>query len=202
MNSLSNSVSAENDRRGTTVVPGPQTTGYRYAPATLPGRMTRVHVYAIQAATALLLFLSSGCETSQQGTVVPDEFFETLVFEPLGHGFMASVPDTTEVLLRDSVAWSEFSEKLLPIGRFKDVDFDQMMVVVAVVPATSGGYTIEFESVDVMADELVATYTLTSPGLDCMTIAALTQPFQAIAVRKADGPIRFVRHTIRENCGT
>lgn len=148
-----------------------------------------------------MLLLVIGCETAPQGTIVPDEFIETLVFEPLGHGFMANVADTTEVLFRDVETWNEFAQRLKPIGKLKDVDFEQMMVVVAVVPATSGGYAVEFESVDVANDEMVATYALTTPGLDCMTIAALTQPFQAIAVRKTEGPIRFVRHSVREKCG-
>ncbi len=151
---------------------------------------------------AVLLFTSFlvGCQTSESGTVLQDEYFETFVFETVAQGYRATITDTTETDFRDADEWNQFATNLTPIGKMQEVDFETMMVVVAVIPATSGGYSIAFDSVDLIDEELVATYTISTPGLDCMIIAALTQPFQAISVRKMDGDVVFKHSTIRDSC--
>ncbi|NNE33597.1 MAG: protease complex subunit PrcB family protein [Rhodothermales bacterium] len=155
---------------------------------------------SLQTWLVLLIVIATGCQQPGSGTVVPDEFFETLVFEPLGQGFSAQVPDTVEAVFLDEDSWNEFAERLNPIGTLRDPDFEQMMVIVAVVPANSGGYGIAFDSVDLIDGEIVATYTISRPGLDCVTISALTQPFQAISVPRSEDRVTFQRKSVRESC--
>jgi hypothetical protein len=143
---------------------------------------------------------NTGCETSQSGTAIPTEFSETFIFELIGHGYRAAVLDTSEVVFRDQASWLRFAAKLNPTGNLKETDFENMMIIAVVIPAPSGGYTVAFDSVDREDGEVIVSYTLSTPGLDCMTIAALTQPFAAIAVQRIDGPVRFERTTVRESC--
>jgi hypothetical protein len=156
--------------------------------------MTSKHVIVLAAALSLPL----GCGPT--GTLPPAQALESLYFEPIGQGFYASLADTTEVVFRDPEEWQQFSTALRPRKDFVASDFEQTMVLLALVPVPTGGHSVAFESVDKMGDEIVATYTLTKPGADCMTIASLTQPFEAIAVRKAAGRVRFVRNVELLSC--
>lgn len=146
----------------------------------------------------LLTFLV-GC---RQDETIPDLDVESLYFEAIGMGYAAEVPDTTTVILHTESDWAEFRKLLHPRRPFKEADFEQTMVLVAAVPVSTGGYTVEFESVERIGGEVIASYLLTQPGYDCMAIMALTQPFEAIAVRRTDGPVRFVRRSKTESCSS
>ena len=125
---------------------------------------------------------------------------EALYFEPIGSGQSGSIPDTMEVVVRDSSEWQALAGKLRPREPFKPVDFTQFMVLLSALRQTSGGYRVEFQSVDADGREIVASYVVYSPGADCMTISALTLPFQAVAVRKTAGDVEFRRSVVRESC--
>ncbi|MBT8399576.1 MAG: hypothetical protein KJO98_03795 [Rhodothermia bacterium] len=125
---------------------------------------------------------------------------ESLYFESVGFGQAGSLSDTTEVVLRDSSAWVEMASKLAPREAFGSVDFSQYMVMLVALPQVSGGFRIEFQSVEKQDGDITASYVVSAPGGDCLTIAALTLPFQAVAVRQADGDVSFERSVIRESC--
>ncbi len=151
------------------------------------------------ALVALVPFILTGCQSDE---TVPDLTVEALYFEPIGTGYRAQVSDTTELVFRTREEWESFLPVLEPMAAFADSDFEQTMIVVAVVPAFSGGYTVEFEAIEEIGEEVVATYGVGEPGFDCVAISALTQPFQVVAVRRSDKPVRFVRHSRPETCSS
>lgn len=166
----------------------------------MPGtsRLRSTSLILAIAATASLF----GCGPSGTVPDAEDEMVESLYVEPLGLGFSAAIEDTTGLVFRTEEAWAEFRDRLQPRGPFKVSDFEQMMILVAAVPAPTGGYTVEFESVEIIGDEIVASYVVSAPGYDCVAISALTQPFQVVAVRKVEGNVRFVHRTETESCET
>ncbi len=125
---------------------------------------------------------------------------ESLYFEVVGSGQAGTISDTTEVVLRDSSAWAEMASKLRPREDFLPVDFSQYMVMLVALPQVSGGFRIDFQSAELESGEITASYAVSAPGGDCLTISALTLPFQAVAVRQADGRVSFERSVVRESC--
>ena len=151
----------------------------------------------LSVAGLIVISFLTGCRP--EGTVL-DQEIESFYFEPVGSGFAASVADTTELVFRDRESWTDFRQRLAPLRDFPDVDFEQMMVIVAAVPAPTGGYFLEFEGFERIDGQLTASYVVTQPGADCVAITALTQPFQAIAARRVDGPVAFTSRTATERC--
>jgi hypothetical protein len=111
------------------------------------------------------------------------------------------VRDTLETVVRSQEAWNTLSEEMRPLAAFEAVDFSQYMVALIALPASSGGYTIEVESVEERDGEITVDYLVSEPGTDCITPAAEALPFQAVSIQKADGDVRFKRRTERYKCG-
>ncbi len=166
----------------------------------MPGtsRFRSIHLVCTLAVTGGLL----GCGPSGTVPDAEDEMVESLYIEPLGLGVSAAIQDTTALVFRTAEDWEGFRDNLRPRGPFKESDFEQTMILVAAVPAPTGGYTVEFESVEIIGDEIVASYVVSAPGYDCVAISALTQPFQVVAVRQVEGNVRFVHRTETESCET
>lgn len=151
------------------------------------------------AATILLsLTLAYGCRPADRDAA-PQEW-DALYFESIGRGQSGALTDTTEVVLRDSSDWAELRQSLRPRAPFAEVDFSQSMVFVAALPQTSGGYEVQFDGVDISDSVIVASYVLSEPASNCLTTMALTLPFDAIAVRKAEGAVTFRRRIERVSC--
>lgn len=148
---------------------------------------------------SLLLLLLTGC--GDPPPPPPEEpASEVLYFEPIGFGMRAQFSDTTEVVIRDSTAWAAYQDSLTSTGTFQPVDFSQAIVLLAAVPAPTGGYTIEFDTVELVGDSLLAHYVVNVPGPDCITAMGLTTPFQVVLARRTDAPVRFVRRAEEYSC--
>lgn len=146
----------------------------------------------------LLLALLAGCIEATPG---PDEpASEPLYFEPIGLGQTALLADTTELLIRDAALWEAYQDSLRPLGAFAPVDFEQAMVLLVAVPVTTGGYSVQVETVERLEDEVVARYMLTIPDDDCIPMMSAATPFQAVLVRRAPGEVRFERETEPFHC--
>lgn len=126
---------------------------------------------------------------------------DVLYFEPIGTGQRGTVQDTLETVIRDSVEWSSMVAMLNNREPFGPVDFSQSMVFLVALPQSTGGYRLQFESIEKQQDEITASYVVYAPGSDCLTISALTQPFLAVAARKAEGSVTFKRSVRWESCG-
>ncbi|MEM8488762.1 MAG: hypothetical protein AAF564_24665 [Bacteroidota bacterium] len=146
--------------------------------------------------------LLAGCSTPEEVPEVEEVPIdaEAFYFEPIGQGSQASFVERTEEVVRDSLTWVAFSEKMQTVLPFQDVDFSQEMVVFAAVPATHGGVTVQFESAERVEDELVLSYMLGLPGADCRIIDSPSVPFQVMITRKVTLPVRFEYREERHFC--
>lgn len=108
-------------------------------------------------------------------------------------GQNATLPDTTELVVKDSDQWSSVSNTLISGRAPETPDFDQYMVLLAALPVESGGYDVRFRSVEIAGDRLIASYAIGIPADDCITTMGTTVPYEAVAVRKVDLPVAFER---------
>jgi hypothetical protein len=125
---------------------------------------------------------------------------EPLYFERIGMGQTGLATDTIEVLIRDKVAWMNWSKRVTPLESFADVDFSQTMVALIAIPEESGGYTVEVESVELDGGEITVSYLLSKPKIECVSPLARALPFQAVLVRRAEGEARFERREEYYGC--
>lgn len=146
---------------------------------------------------SLSFFLFTGCQVQSHLGEAPDE---VLYFESIGFGQTGSVRDTLEVMLRDENSYRDALEMVTPLGELPDVDFSQTMVGLIAIPTNSGGYTVEVKSVEKTGEEITVSYLFSMPGEDCMTVQALSLPFQIVIIRWAEGNVTFVRDTERYSC--
>jgi hypothetical protein len=149
---------------------------------------------------AALCVLLTGCLKSGDAESPADVGPEALYFEAVGAGQIGSLSDTTETAIWTQHEWDAYRDSLRAPEPFQPVDFDQTMLLMAALPQTSGGYRIQFESVEKEGERITASYVVFAPGPDCMTIMALTLPFQVVAVRRATGDVVFRRRVELESC--
>jgi hypothetical protein len=147
-----------------------------------------------------LAILLAGCQGSPDGDASVDLGVESLYFEPVGMGQAGALSDTTEVVLRSPEQWSAIRDSLRAPEPFRPVDFSQTMLMVAALPQRSGGFRIQFESVEKEGDDIVASYAVYAPAADCITVMGRSLPFQVVAVRVAPGDVTFRRRTVLESC--
>ncbi|MDX1545339.1 MAG: hypothetical protein R3247_00035 [Rhodothermales bacterium] len=125
---------------------------------------------------------------------------EAFAFEVVGRGLRASL-DTTEVAIRDAATWAAYRDSLRPLQPFDSVDFAQEMVLLAAVPVPSGGYSIEFETVErAGGDSLTAAYILSTPGYDCIPTMGGAVVFQAVRMARIPAPVHFTHQTEAYRC--
>ncbi|NND73005.1 MAG: hypothetical protein HKN43_15635 [Rhodothermales bacterium] len=149
----------------------------------------------------VVALLASAC-SPKQSTDDTDDVMTALVIENLGRGHSGSLTDTTEAVYRTPAQWRPVAETLSPLEPFPEFDTTQYMVLLAAIPTPSGGFQVQFESVEATEEELIATYELSVPGHDCLTITALSVAFQAVAVPRYDLPVRFEREERYYSCST
>ncbi len=152
----------------------------------------------ILAVLALSGAAAWNCTSSNSETPGPEA--ESLYFEVVGSGQTGSISDTTEVVFRDSSEWSIMASRLRPREELTPVDFSQYMIMLVALPQATGGFRIEFQSAETQSGQITASYVVYAPGGDCLTISALTLPFQAVAVKRTDGEVTFERSVVRESC--
>ena len=145
-----------------------------------------------------MMLVVGGC---QQAEVEVTGDSESLYFETIGWGHFGTIRDTTEAIIRTSDEWDSVSANYRPLEDFQEVDFSQVMVALIALPADYGGYSIEVESVESVGGIVTVSYLVSEPGTDCITPTALTLPFQAVLIRKAEGRVEFVRRTESFKCG-
>ena len=151
----------------------------------------------------VVLLVLGGCDrTSGEGQVAeaepePMAFY----FESFERGQRAAFSDTTTLAIRDAETWAAYQDQLRPMEPFAPVDFTQSMILLAAVPTPAGGYFIEFESVEKVGEEIVASYLLTAPGRDCLVIPAPAMPYEVVLTRRDEAPVRFEHRTTTYPCG-
>lgn len=151
----------------------------------------------------MLVLLSAGgsqCGLDDAYVSIEDDS-RPLFFEQVARGQQATLRDTIETVIKDNETWTAFKMMLSVPAGVGAVDFDQMMVILAAIPAQSGGYDVSFQSVEETDSTIVAFYVLGVPGDDCITAMGITVPYQAVTVRRGDLPVVFERKVERVPCG-
>jgi hypothetical protein len=74
------------------------------------------------------------------------------------------------------------------------------MVMVMALPQEIGGFGVETVAVELTTDEVVVEYVVTKPASDCIPVVGTSLPFEVVAVRRADGPVRFERRVESYRC--
>ncbi len=145
----------------------------------------------------------AGCNTEPE---IDNDFLddigdiEAVYFEPIGQGSQSSFDQRMETVVKDSVAWASYLDKMKTVIPIRDVDFSQLMVAFAAIPSPHAGITVQFESAERIEGELVLSYLLGVPGQDCRIIDTPSAPFQAIVIRKIDLPVKFEYRQETQHC--
>lgn len=108
------------------------------------------------------------------------------------------------LVVRDAAAWSALWQNIHattdPMPPLPDVDFGQEMIVAAALGTrNSGGYNVLLTQANEDSGGVEIQVLETSPGADCFTTQALTQPIDLGRIERRDGPVRFAvtRHIKR-----
>lgn len=143
---------------------------------------------------ALLLAVVSACSGSP--TAPGDSFRE------IGSGTFSGFTEQQVVAVRDEATWVKVREQLVfGSGAAPPIDFAaDTLVLVALGQRPTGGYTVRVESVARRGGVLEISAVEQAPGGSCVTIQALTQPFQVIAVTRTDQSVNAAWSRITRNC--
>ena len=138
--------------------------------------------------------------TASQDTVAPPNQAATAEPPSTGQGYSAygnsngldlkrigqwthtGISEARRLIIRDANAWAEFWSEL-GVGDRPAVDFSRSLVIaVAAGQRQGGGYEIAVSRVSQNNGELTAEVAETSPGPNCSTTDALTQPVDVVVV--------------------
>ena len=98
----------------------------------------------------------------------------------IGQWTNTGINERRRLVIREANGWAAFWAEL-GVGQRPAVDFTRDLVVaVAAGQQSSGGHEISVQKVSESNGELVIEVVETSPGPNCMTTAALTQPVDVI----------------------
>jgi hypothetical protein len=105
--------------------------------------------------------------------------------------------DEVRLVVRDpelwNVVWDGFTRNQEPRIPPPPVDFGETMLLIAGCgERASGGYGIEFVSIDEGDREIVAVVRTTDPGPGAFVTLAVTHPVAIAAMPASDKPVRFV----------
>jgi hypothetical protein len=103
----------------------------------------------------------------------------------IGRWISSGIKGARQLVIRDPATWSQFWSEL-GAGVQPKVDFGRDLVIaVASGERSSGGHDIEVQRVTRSGGELRIEVLRTSPGANCVTTAALTQPVDVVLVPAA-----------------
>ena len=119
--------------------------------------------------------------------------------------FNNGVTDARRSVIRDEATWTALWSQIVsthwPKPPAPAVDFSKEMVLFAAMGTrNSGGYVMSIDSVRKSGGALEVVVRATSPGPQCGTTAALTQPIAAVRVARNDLPVAFIERTGQIDC--
>ncbi len=156
------------------------------------------HRLPVLPGSLMIIMLLAGClGTAEQDTEV--SIAEAVAFEPLGRGRQARI-DSTARAIRDAETWTTYQDSLRPLLPFKDVNFEQEMVLLAAQPVTTGGYDLRIEVVERTDEGLTIRYRLFTPGEDCRVTMGDGVVFQAVRLAQSDAALHFEREQETLHC--
>jgi PrcB C-terminal len=100
----------------------------------------------------------------------------------LGQWTNTGISESRRLVIRDANTWARFWSEL-GVGERPEIDFSRNLVVaVAAGQRSSGGYEIAVRRVSQANGDLTIEVEETTPGPNCMTTSALTQPVDVVAL--------------------
>jgi hypothetical protein len=100
----------------------------------------------------------------------------------IGQWAHTNIGEARRMVIRDANAWAEFWSQL-GAGDRPDVDFTQNVVIAAAAgQRASGGHEIAVNAVSAEDGQLTIEVVETSPGPNCVTTGAETQPVDVVVV--------------------
>jgi hypothetical protein len=141
----------------------------------------------------------TGCDIPE---AEPEEYgSEALYFERIARGHFSTFSDTTEAVVRTADEWADVSARLRFVEEPRGtVDFNQVSLLVVVLPVEESGYSIRFSGIEREDGRVLAYYEVEEPGEGCMPAYTEMSPFTVVAVRRFEEPVEFVRERSRYRC--
>jgi hypothetical protein len=100
----------------------------------------------------------------------------------IGQWTNTGISESRRLVIRDANTWARFWSEL-GVGERPAIDFSRNLVVaVAAGQRSSGGYEIAVRRVSQANGDLTIEVEETTPGPNCMTTSALTQPVDVVAL--------------------
>ena len=158
------------------------------------------------ASTFLLALILSGCSTpdsptsSQMSDQDPAQVYmnnlEPVPCETIQAGTVSGIARRSRLVIQSNEEWIAFwnrhASRQRPVSEPPAVDFDnQTVLAVLMGQQSSGGYSIEIQSVYQVDGALEVNVMEREPDRNVMTISALTAPFHLVAIPKWEKEIRF-----------
>jgi hypothetical protein len=105
-----------------------------------------------------------------------------LALRRIGQWTRTGIGEARRLVIRNANGWADFWSEL-GVGERPDVDFTQNVVVaVAAGQRPTGGYEIAVERASTTDGELAVEVVEITPGPNCMTATALTQPVDVVVI--------------------
>ena len=148
---------------------------------------------------ALLFLLAAGACVRGEGLTlpkdasrVPDDQVVTLLSES-----SSGVTERRRGVIQTADEWAAFWNQVyatrMPAPPEPAIDFGESTIIVAAMGSrSSGGYAIDLTEVGRVGTDYHVVVRESSPGSNCMTTGALTQPVAAVRVPRTNGRVSFV----------
>ena len=151
--------------------------------------------------------LTANQKSNKEGTPVP--FTELDPKRPgprRSFAHSSGILKPLRVVIRDRDAWLELWKQLSsqqsPPPPLPEIDFSrEMLIVVAMGQRNTGGFGIIVDGVYKRYKKLEVVVKSISPGNNCMTTQALTQPVDIVRVQKSDYSVVFRETDVTNDCG-
>jgi hypothetical protein len=155
----------------------------------------------------LAFMVLAGCDANILGEDAGREFFEQaekLNFEAVDQGVYANLEEQNLAIKSEQQFkdfWASLHSNKKPLPDTPSIDFNNQMVLVSVMATKpSGGYGVAITKVGLLNDQIGVRVQNVKPGKNCITTAALTNPYHIVAISKSDKPIKFFEEKLTVDC--
>lgn len=126
--------------------------------------------------------------------------------DSIAYALYSGVTTPEHLAIRDAAAWSTLWARIYatqrPVPPLPDVDFGKEMVIAAALGTRStGGYNVLVTQATQDASGVHIQVVETSPGPDCITTQALSQPIDLARAPRRDAPVQFSITQQVRTCG-
>ena len=164
-------------------------------------------LFLFLVALAGISVLNANQETNKDGTPLPFTQLDPNRRGPRrAFAHYSGIVKPLLVVIRDREAWLEFwkqlSSRQQPPPPLPDIDFlREMLIVVSMGQRNTGGFDITVDGVYERDKKLEVVVKNISPGPNCGTTQAFTQPVDIVRVQKSDYSVVFRETDVTNDCG-